>query len=183
MRTSQANARFTPAPTAAPLTAATVGSTDRCTRRKPSYTERSPPPSEPWPAWPRWERSAPAQKAGGAPVTTTAPTDPSASNESNADTISSTMSSDRALRRLGSSSVTSATPLSTSVRTRVRALLVADDGGRVLEEVLDLAFVPVRRAAVADGLSETAGAGEALDGARRRVPVLETRPLETAVVD
>ena len=35
-RTSQASARFMPAPTAAPLTAAIVGSGDRATRRKPS---------------------------------------------------------------------------------------------------------------------------------------------------
>ena len=36
MRTSQASARFMPAPTAGPFTAATVGSGERSTRRKPS---------------------------------------------------------------------------------------------------------------------------------------------------
>ena len=36
MRTSHASARLKPAPTAGPLTAATVGNVDRRTRRKPS---------------------------------------------------------------------------------------------------------------------------------------------------
>ncbi len=36
IRTSHASARFIPAPTAAPLTAATVGSVERATRRNPA---------------------------------------------------------------------------------------------------------------------------------------------------
>src|SRR5438874_7310516 len=164
-RTSHARARLTPAPTAGPLTAATVGSVDRCTRRNPSYTEYSPSPESP-PACPRWDRSAPAQKAGGAPVITTAATCCSTSSQSKAATISATMSRDRALRRFESSRVTRPTPPSSSVRTRLRALLVLDDGGRAAEEVLDVALVLVAGPAVADGLPEAAGPGEALDRAR-----------------
>ena len=81
-------------------------------------------------------------------------------------TISATMSRDRALRRFESSRVTRPTPPSTSVRTRLRALLVLDDGGRAAEEVLDVALVLVAGPAVADGLPEAAGPGEALDRAR-----------------
>src|SRR4051812_34953792 len=114
---------------------------------------------------------------------TTAPTDSSASISLKAASISLTISGDNALRRLGSSRVTSATPRSIDVVTRGRVLLVLDDGGRVLEEVLDLALVLVCRPTVADRVLQAAGAGEALDGSGRRVPVLEPGPLEAAVVD
>src|SRR5436190_17241325 len=93
------------------------------------------------------------------------------------------MSGDRAFRRFGSSSVTSPTPRSTDVWMRASGLLVLDDGRRVLEEVLHLALVLVRRSAVTDRLLQPAGPGEALHGARRRVAVLEPGSLEAAVVD
>ena len=112
-RTSHPRARFIPAPTAAPLTAAIVGSGLRAMRRKPSYTLPRLDPS----AEPRLPRLAPAQNAGGAPVTTTAPTDSSASIASIAATISSTIGPVRVLRSSGLFNVSVATPSATSVRT------------------------------------------------------------------
>src|ERR671918_549990 len=70
-----------------------------------------------WLARPRCDRSAPAQNAGGAPVTTTAPTSGSDSMASNPASISSTSSSVSALRRVGASRVTTATPPFISVRS------------------------------------------------------------------
>src|SRR5579884_3456322 len=110
----------------------------------PSPAGAGPPPW-PWraaaPERSRLERFAPAQKAGGAPVTTTAPTPGSDSSRSKISTISPTMPSDRALRRSGSSSVTTATPAwpssglistctSAILRPPPRRILAARDGSR-----------------------------------------------------
>src|SRR4051812_20276847 len=114
---------------------------------------------------------------------TTAPTDESASISLKAARISLTISGDSALRRLGSSRVTSATPRSIEVLTRARALLVLDDSGGVLEEVLHLALVFVRGVAVAHRLLEAARTGEAVDGACGGIAVLEAGALQAAIVD
>ena len=113
MRTSQPSAMFIPAPTAAPFTAASVGSGLRAIRRKPSYTLPRLAPS----ASRRLPRLAPAQNAGGVPVTTIAPTDSSASNASIAATISVTIDAVSVLRSSGLFSVSVPTPSSTLVST------------------------------------------------------------------
>src|SRR5258708_39884186 len=69
-----------------PLTAASVGSVDRPTRRQTSWITVS----ESRVAAVRLPRSAPAQKAGGAPVMTSAPTSSSTSRQSSTDKISPT---------------------------------------------------------------------------------------------
>ena len=62
---------------------------------------------------PSCDRSAPAQNAGPAPVTTTAPTESSASSVSRVSTSEAHNCDDSALRRVGSSSVSSAAAVST----------------------------------------------------------------------
>ena len=103
-----------PAPTAGPLTAASVGSGLRAMRRKPSYTLPRLSRVADW----RLPRFAPAQNAEPAPVTTIAPTDSSASNASTAATISSTIGDVIVLRSSGLFKVSSATPSRISVSTK-----------------------------------------------------------------
>src|SRR5687768_13534823 len=129
---------------------------------------------------PRWPRSAPAQKAGGAPVTTTAPTSSRASSSSKAATISCTIGIVSELRRSAAAGVRVATPRSVSTSTVMCS--VTDDRGGVAEEVLDVALVAVPLLG-ADGPPEPARLGEALDGAGRRVAVVEAGRLQPAVVD
>src|ERR1700761_3502330 len=119
MRTSAANARFRPAPTAGPLTAAIVGSAHWPTAMNPSYSLSNPSSA----ALPSALRSAPAQNALPAPVTTTACTSGSASACSMADRNCAEISLVTALRRSGSLTVTSATWSSTLYKTRDIGLL------------------------------------------------------------
>ena len=112
-RISQANARLKPAPTAGPFTAAIVGSVERSTRKKPSYTfdtpERSSGVAFSLENAANADVSAPAQNTVPAPVMTTAPMLSSVSKSSNAVMISSTNGRVIAFLRSGSSSVRSAT--------------------------------------------------------------------------
>src|SRR6516162_9257848 len=130
---------------------------------------------------PRLERSAPAQNAGGAPVTTTAPTASSASIWSNALHIAATMSVPSALRRPGSANVTTATPSSTANSTGddgASSAAIADHGGRMPEELLDIALVAVGRRVAAHRLAQAHRFDERLDRAGRRVVVAEAGLLE-----
>src|SRR5450631_4873290 len=125
------------------------------------------PPSSPRAR--RFDVSAPEQNAGAAPVTTIAPVSSSTSAASTAATISSTIEALKALRRSGSSRVRTCTRSRCST-WRVMSLAVADHGGGVAEEVLDVALVPVR--GLADCRLEAQAPGERVDGASRRVAVL-----------
>ena len=60
---------------------------------------------------------------------------------------------------------------------------VADDGGGVAEELLDVALVLVAGRGLADGAADAQRLDEVGDGARRGVAVVEAGPLEPAVVD
>src|SRR6478609_11774248 len=120
-RTSQPSARFMPAPTAAPLTAASVGNGLRAMRRKPSYTPDRLSPV----ASARLPRLAPAQNAGGAPVTTTAPMRSSASISSIAATMSATIGAVSVLRSPGLFSVSVATPSDLDTSTSDMGVTVA----------------------------------------------------------
>ena len=114
MRTSVASIRLSPAPTAPPRTAATVGASssptranERYTLPRPAYTSGS---AGSRPAASSVPRSPPAQKKPPSPLTTTAPTASSASSSSHAATSSSAMATVSALRRSGASKLSTATP-------------------------------------------------------------------------
>src|SRR5450631_3094254 len=125
------------------------------------------PPSSPRAR--RFDVSAPEQNAGAAPVTTIAPVSSSASAASTAATISSTIAALNALRRSGSSRVKTRTRSRCST-WRVMSLAVADHGGGVAEEVLDVALVAVL--GLTDRRLKTQAPGERVDRADRRVAVL-----------
>ena len=111
MRTSAASARFMPAPTAGPFTAAITGLVAEAMARNPAYISRRPAAeSSDEPALAKEERSAPAQNAGPAPVTMSTLASPLDSNASTASTIWVTIAAVIALRRFGSSNVITTTP-------------------------------------------------------------------------
>src|SRR5215467_10041398 len=122
----------------------------------------------------RWPRSAPAQNAGPLPVMITARQSSSCSSQSNVETMSPAISSLIALRRSGSSRVTTAMPSVTLLwTTGMSALALSDHGGGMAEELLDVALVPVGRLGRPDRPAQPHGLDEGLDGAGGRVVVAE----------
>src|SRR5450759_5796976 len=136
--------------------------------------ERTDPASPPslLPRARRFDVSAPEQNAGAAPVTTIAPVSSSASAASTAATISSTIGALNALRRSGSSRVRTRTRSRCST-WRVMSLAVADHGGGVAADDLDVALVT--GFGLTDRRLEAQAPGERVDGAGRRVAVLVAR--------